>query len=58
MDIKRANEIIESLGVIGVSYKGDPVWLENINEQSNTVIVKNMKTDEKLNVGITDLKEV
>lgn len=58
MDIKRAAEIIESLGVIGVSYKGDPVWLENINEQSNTAIVKNMKTDQKLNVGITDLKEV
>lgn len=58
MDIKRATEIIESLGVIGVSYKGDPVWLENINEQSNTATVKNMKTDQKLNVGITDLKEV
>jgi small acid-soluble spore protein H (minor) len=58
MDIKRANEIIESLGVIEVSYKGDTVWLENINEQSNTIRVKNMKTDEKLNVGITDLKEV
>lgn len=57
MDIKRATEIIESLGVIGVSYRGDPVWLERINEQSNTVTVKNMKTDEKLNVGITDLKE-
>jgi len=58
MDIKRATEIIESLGVIGVSYKGDPVWLENINKQSNTVRVKNMKTDKELNVGIKDLEEV
>lgn len=58
MDIKRASEIIESLGVIEVSYKGDPVWLENINEQSNTVRVKNMKTDQQLNVGARDLEEV
>ncbi|KZL93793.1 H-type small acid-soluble spore protein [Clostridium magnum] len=58
MNIERATEIIESLGVIEVSYKGDPVWLENINKQSNTVRVKNMKTDEELNVGIRDLEEV
>ncbi len=57
MDIKRASEIIESLGVIEVNYKGDPVWLENINKQSNTVKVKNMKTEEELNVGIKDLEE-
>jgi len=37
MDIKRATEIIESLGVIGVSYRGEPVWLENINQQNDTV---------------------
>lgn len=58
MDIKRASEIIESLGVIEVSYKGDPVWLENINKQSNTIRVKNMKTEEELNVGIRDLEEI
>ena len=54
---KKSYEIIESLGVIGVSYKGDPVWLENINRQSNTVKVKNIKTDKELNVGIRDLEE-
>lgn len=57
MDIKRASEIIESLGVIGVNYKGDPVWLENINQQSNTVKVKNIKKDKELNVDIRDLEE-
>lgn len=57
MDIKRASEIMESHGVIGVSYKGDPVWLENINQQSDTVKVKNMKTDKELNVAVSDLKE-
>lgn len=57
MDIKRATEIIESLGVIGVSYKGNPVWLENINDQSYTVKVKDIKTDKELNVDIKDLKE-
>lgn len=57
MDIKKATEIIESLGVIGVNYKGDSVWIENINEESNTVRVKNMKTDKELNVDIKDLEE-
>lgn len=57
MDIKRATEIIESLGVIGVSYRGESVWLENINQQNNTVKVKNMNTDKELNVDIKDLEE-
>jgi len=57
MDIKRAAEIIESLGVIEVSYKGEPVWLENINQQNSTVKVKNMNTDKELNVDIKDLEE-
>jgi small acid-soluble spore protein H (minor) len=57
MDIKRATEIIESLGVIGVSYKGNPVWLENINKESDTVRVKNIKTDIELNIDIKDLEE-
>jgi len=57
MNVKRATEIFDSLGVIGVSYKGDPVWLEKINEESNTVIVKNMKTYKELNVDIEELKE-
>lgn len=57
MDTKRAAEIIESLGVIGVSYKGNPVWLENIDKQSDTVKVKDIDTDTELNVDIKDLKE-
>ncbi|SHJ17693.1 small acid-soluble spore protein H (minor) [Clostridium amylolyticum] len=57
MDIKRAGEIIESLGVIEVSYKGEPVWIENINQQNSTVKVKNMNTDKELNVDIKDLEE-
>lgn len=57
MDVKRAGEIIESLGVIGVSYKGNPVWLENVNEENHTVTVKDIKTDKELNVDTRDLKE-
>lgn len=57
MDIKRAGEIIESLGVIEVTYKGEPVWLENINQQNSTVKVKNINTDKELNVDIKDLEE-
>lgn len=57
MDIKRASEIVESLGVIEVNYKGEPVWLQNIYEEDKIVKVKNMRTDEELNVDIKDLHE-
>ncbi|WMJ81891.1 H-type small acid-soluble spore protein [Clostridium sp. MB40-C1] len=57
MDIKRATEIIESLGVIEVSYNGDPIWLEDIDKENNTVKVKNINTAKELIVDISDLKE-
>ncbi len=57
MDIKRAIEIVDSLGVIEVNYKGNPVWIENINQQSNTVKVKDINTKKELNVDIGDLED-
>lgn len=57
MDIKRASEIMASSDEIGVNYKGDPVWLENINATSNTVKIKNMRTNQELNADIRELEE-
>jgi small acid-soluble spore protein H (minor) len=57
MDIKRAFEIVDSLGVIEVKYKGNPVWIENINQQSNTVKVRDINTNKELNVNISDLED-
>ncbi len=57
MKIKRVIEIVDSLGVIEVNYKGNPVWIENINHQSNTVKVKDINTNKELNANISDLEE-
>jgi small acid-soluble spore protein H (minor) len=31
MDVQRAHDIVNSLGVIEVLYQGEPIWIENIN---------------------------
>ncbi|OFI05914.1 small, acid-soluble spore protein H [Clostridium acetireducens DSM 10703] len=58
MNIKRANEIFQSLGVIDVEYKGNPVWIENVIEENNEVVVKNLETKNKFTVNVFDLKEI
>ncbi|MGI6467974.1 MAG: H-type small acid-soluble spore protein [Syntrophomonadaceae bacterium] len=30
MDVQRAHDIVNSLGVIEVFYQGEPVWIEDI----------------------------
>ena len=57
MDIKKAAEIVESLGVIDVNHKGSPVWIENINEETNEVKVKDLKTDKHFTVNVNELNE-
>ncbi|MFT8315728.1 MAG: H-type small acid-soluble spore protein [Clostridium sp.] len=57
MDIKKAAEIVESLGVIDVKHKGCPVWIENINKETNEVEVKDLSTDKHFTVDVTELNE-
>lgn len=57
MNIEKAVEIVESLGVVDVTYNGNPVWIESISRQSNQARVKNLKTEEELMVSVDDLKE-
>ncbi|WP_032120861.1 H-type small acid-soluble spore protein [Clostridium amazonitimonense] len=57
MDIKRATEIVESLGVIDVNYKGNSVWIENINQKDNEAVVKDLKTNKEFPVDISQLEE-
>lgn len=57
MDVKRANEILESLGIVDVTYKGSSVWIENINEASNEAKVKDINTEKVFTVEVSDLKE-
>lgn len=57
MDIEKIIEIVESRGVINVTYNGNPVWIESISKESNEVRVKNIKTNEEFMVSASKLKE-
>jgi small acid-soluble spore protein H (minor) len=55
MNIKRANEIIDSLGVIEVFYQGFPVWLEKMD--ANRVQVQDLRTNQRFEVSVYNLSE-
>ena len=58
LDKKRLGEILDSDGVINVTYKNNPVWLESTSTDKDGIIqIKDLKTDERMSVEIKDLKE-
>jgi small acid-soluble spore protein H (minor) len=58
LDRERIEEIIDSKGVIEVTYHGNPVWIESMNrDDDDRVEIRNLDTDEMLNVKIEDLME-
>ena len=57
LDKERVKEILESDGVINVTYKNNPVWLESIGKDKDGVIqVRDLKTDKHMTVEVKDLK--
>ena len=55
---ERVGEILESHGVINVTYKNNPVWLEGFGTDKDGVIqVRDLKTDKLMPVDIKDLEE-
>ena len=57
MDIKRAEEIISSKGIIEVTYKNSPVWLENVIKDDATAHVKFLSNNQVMNIPVEDLEE-
>lgn len=55
MDIKKATEIFDSLGVIEVKYKNSPVWIEKID--ADRVRVRDIETNRRFEVAVYDLVE-
>ncbi len=43
MDLKRAQEIFESKGVIDVNYNGMPIWIKTINHEEGTIEIKGLQ---------------
>jgi len=57
LDKERVKEILESDGVINVTYINNPVWLESIGTNKDGVIqVRDLKTDKHITVEVKDLK--
>jgi len=57
MDIKRAEEIINSKGIIEVTYKNSPVWIENVVKGDATAQVKLLSNNEVMSIPVEDLTE-
>jgi H-type small acid-soluble spore protein len=56
MDRKRAQEIIDSLGVTAVTYKEQDVWIENIKNETMAE-VSMLTTHEYATVPLAELDE-
>lgn len=58
LDRKRLNEIMNSTGMINVTYNNKPVWIEGMStEDDGMVMVSDLDTKNKFSVDIRDLKD-
>ncbi|HYF75238.1 MAG TPA: H-type small acid-soluble spore protein [Candidatus Nitrosocosmicus sp.] len=57
MDINRAEEIINSKGVIEVTYNNSPVWIENVIREDATAQVRLLTNNQSLNIPVESLNE-
>lgn len=55
MQLHEAEEIIKSPNKINVLYNGFPVWIEEIDNNSQTAQVRSLQTREILGVYLKDL---
>jgi H-type small acid-soluble spore protein len=58
MDVEKINGILNSKGVIGVSYKDKPIWIKNIQNDARTVDAIDLETDKTINIPISEIKEI
>jgi len=57
VQLDRARELTDLLGVIEVIYDGDEVRLEEVDEESQTALVKNLKTNQQCLIPLSMLQE-
>lgn len=58
MNINRAEEIINSKGVIKVTYNNSPIWIENVRRDDSTAQVKLLENNQSISVPVEYLSEV
>ena len=57
MRIERAIEIQNSPGVIDVKYNGNNVWIEEVHNDTESVLVKDLTTNKEIEVPVSKLQE-
>lgn len=55
MDFQNAKEVMESKGYIDVEYRSKAVMLEQIFEEKNCALVKEVDSDKRFYVSLSDL---
>ncbi|MCF6138399.1 H-type small acid-soluble spore protein [Pseudalkalibacillus berkeleyi] len=59
MNVGRAKQILDSPEEIAVHYKGDPVWIQRVDEAGNTArIYPQREPENEMTVNVTMLEEV
>ncbi|MXQ53224.1 H-type small acid-soluble spore protein [Shimazuella alba] len=59
MDVKRVEEILESPDKITVTYKGESVWIQSVNEVAQIADVHRVgNSDDEMTVPVNELQEV
>lgn len=57
MEAKRAEQIMRSPAIIGVKYRNNYVWIEDVDKGRNTAHVTYLEERNTLHVGIDQLEE-
>ncbi len=57
MLMKRAQEIFNSKGVFDVKYKNDDVWINELNFDKQTAIIKDLNNNQLMEVEVSNLIE-
>lgn len=55
MNLHEAHEIMLSSDKITVLYKGEPVWIEEVDNNSETAQIRGLKTKEIMGVYLSEL---
>jgi small acid-soluble spore protein H (minor) len=58
MDLNRANQIVRSPEKVKVTFQGEPVWIQTIDEETQTArVYAESNPDKERTVPVRDLKE-
>jgi len=58
MNAQRAQEILESMKEVEVTFNGTPVWIQHVDQQNDTArVFKENNPDDEMTVPVSQLNE-